>query len=450
MPVTAIDDVLDAVEYIFWRNRSVIDAIEAVDSLVEKYAQLAKDKKFWIIGKAQIKLVKHLKNDISPQLLQALAQRIPLEPESIFDQLGNHPEFPEVDAALVDNLLRHDRILDHDAELDGYLRELVAVEDLDDHIITIIDDIVSRGNDWECWTDPVNTVLFEALNRADNDKYRDWFIQNESRIIDIDGSCRLCSRWEFRTCVELYDWGLQDLGRMAMEHSGVRAKNFEFLAHEALMDPEQTQRNFVFLDKHPSLCFLLASTSPIESWVGNRLDFTELANCLETASKEYRELDPARVTYAALRASQTLSDYQLSLCLKTLLACGYPQSPEVNSTIFTNVAKRYLGNPMVFCRLFATAREYSVDLDVTSYPEWPMATLMDAARKLTHENVVELLRNHWIGMNLPRLVIEAAVDHSYDSWPETRQNEVRRIAPEWLLSHSERLREDKLFNDMGL
>jgi hypothetical protein len=450
MPVTAIDDVLNAVDYVFWRNRPLVTAIGAIDALDEQFAQLAKDKKFWIIGKAQKKLVKHLKTDIAPELLHALAQRIPLEPESIFDQLGCHPECPEVDIALVQNLLRHDRVLDHDAELDEYLREFVGHEDLDDHVITIIDDIMRRGNDWECWTDPVTTVLYAALQRHDNDKYRDWFIQNESRILEIDGSYRLCSRWEFRTCFQLYDWGLEALGRQAMESSGGRAKGFEFLTHEALLEPEKTQRNFAFLDKQPSLCFLLASTSPIDSWMSNKLDFTELANCLEIASKEHRKLDPARVTYAALRASEKLSNWQLATCLKTLLACGYPQSQEVKSAIFSNIAKRYMGDPMAFCNLFAMAREHGVDLDLTNDPEWPMATLMEAARKLTQENVVVLMTNFSIGMQLPRLVIEAAVDHSYDSWSETKQNELRRIAPEWLFAHSERMREDQLCTDIGL
>jgi hypothetical protein len=450
MPVTAIDDVLDAVDYVFWRNRPLITAISAIDELDEKFAQLAKDKKFWIIGKAQKKLVKHLKSEVSPELLHALAQRIPLEPESIFDQLGCHPECPEVDIALVQNLLRHDRVLDHDAELDEYLREFVGQEDLDDHVITIIDDIMRRGNDWECWIEPVNTVLYAALHRHDNDKYRDWFVQNESRMLEIDGSTGLCSRWEFRTCFELYEWGLHDLGRQGMERSAGRAKNFEFLTHEALLESEKTQRNFAFLDKHPSLCFLLASTSPIESWKSSKLDFTELAKCLDTANSVHRSLDPARVTYAALKASETLSDWQLLTLIKTLLACGYPQSEEVINTLCTNVAKRYLGDPMAFCRLFVAARELGVNFDLTSHAEWPMATLMEGARRLSHDDIMELLRNYSVGMNLPRLVMEAGVDHSYDRWPEAKQNEVRKIAPEWLLSHSERMREDKLFTDMGL
>lgn len=450
MPVTAIDDVLDEVEHIFWRNRSVVEAIAGIDSLEEKFAQLANDKKFWIIGKAQKKLVKHLKNDVRPELLHALAQRIPLEPESIFDQLGSHPECPEVDIALVQNLLRHDRVLDHDAELDNYLRELVGHDEHDDHVITIIDDIMRRGNDWECWIEPVNTVLSAALHRHDNDKYRDWFIQNESRMLEIDGSYGLCSHWEFKACFDLYEWGLQDLGRQGMEKSAGRAKSFEFLTHEALLEPEKTQRNFALLDKHPSLCFLLASTSPIESWTSNKLDFTELAKCLDTANNVHRALDPARVTYAALKASEKLSDWQLLTLIKTLLACGYPQSKEVIDTLCTNVAERYLDNPMALSRLFVTARELGVHLDLTSHAEWPMATLIEASRKLSHDDIVELLRNYSVGMNIPRLVIETGVDHSYYLWSEAKQNEFRRIAPEWLLFHSERLREDKLITDMGL
>jgi len=455
MTWTVVDDVLNLVERIFCRNAPMVDAIETMVILEEQLSELAQAKKFWVINKALVKLAKYLQTDVPPELLQALAQRIPLEPESIFEQMGSHPGFPEVDAALVDNLLRHERLVDEASELDYCLRRLVENGGMDEHVITILDEIVRRGNQWAFWREPVGEVLQAAIDRHNifpksSDLLREWFVQNETRIVEIEDSHKLCSRWCFKDGIRLYEWGPKALGKIAMENSVHRAVSFEFLKHDELMDHERTVLNFSHLDVMPKLCFILATTRPIEPWMMVDLDFTRLATCLDEANKKQRVLDPERVTFLTLEASQTLGEFYASQLINKLIECGYPQSQSTLTTIFLNVAKRHLDDPMIFCQIFAKAREHKVDLDLSDYREWPMATLLEKACQLTQENVVDLLRHYSIGMQLPRLVVEAAFDHCYDSWPEAKQNEVRRIAPEWLLSHSERLREDKLFNDMGL
>jgi hypothetical protein len=235
-----------------------------------------------------------------------------------------------------------------------------------------------------------------------------------------------------------------------MDNASHRAVDFEFLKHDELMDEQSTVCNYIGLGSKPSLCFMLATPRPIAPWMLVDLDYTCLADCFDVAKNQKRGLDPERVTFMLVEASRTLDSYYAPRLINKLIECGYPQSQDTLTTFYLNVVKRYLNEPMAFCRIFATAGVHKVDLDLSDYREWPMATLLEKACELTQENVVDLLRHYSIGMKLPRLVVEAAVDHSYDSWSEAKQNEVRRIAPDWLLSHSERLREDKLFNDMGL
>lgn len=455
MTWTVVSDVYELVERIFQRHVPVVDAIEAMMALDEQLTQLAQEKKYWVINKALVKLAKSLLSDVTPELLQALAQRIPLEPESIFAHMGSHPAFPEVDKALVENLLRHERLVDESSELDYCLRKMVEDGGMEQHVITILDEVVRRGNQWSFWREPVAEVLQAAIDRRDvypkdDDLLREWFIQNETRIQEIDDSYNLCSRWSFKDSVRLYEWGPTELGKIAMDNSGHRAHSFEFLRHAELMDQQATERSYYSLDARPKLCFILATPQPIAPWMMEGLDFQCLPHCFDEAKTRQRVFDQERVTFLVLEASLTLGSFDAFQVIRKLNEHSYPQSKDTLALFFSNVAKRHLHDPMSFCRIFAKAREDKVDLDLTDYSEWPMATLMEKAGQLTQENVVDLLRHYSIGMNLPRLVVEAAVDHSYDSWSEAKQNEVRRLAPDWLLSHSERLREDKLFNDMGL
>jgi hypothetical protein len=452
---TVTVDVLDLVERIFLRTVPAVDAIEAMVALDDQFVQLAQAKKFWVINKALGKIAEFLKKDMPPELLQALAQRIPLEPESIFEQMGKHPGYPEVDVALVDNLLRYERLVDEVSELDYRLRQMVEDGGMEAHVITVLDEIVRRGNGWAFWCELVSEVLIAALDRRDvypkcSDPLQVWFVQNETRIVEIEDSYDLCLRWSFKDSLRLYAWGTKELGKIAMNNAGHRAANFEFLKHVELMDEESIDRNYYCLDSKPKLCFILATPQPIAPWMMDNLDFRRLADCFEEAKKEQRVFDQEKVTFLVLEASRTLDSYDAYQLIRKLNEQSYPQSTDTLTVFFSNVAKRHLQDPLVLCRIYEVAGENKVDLDVVDYREWPIQTLMEAASQLTQDKVVNLLTHFSMGMQLPRRVVEVAVDQGYASWPEDRKNEVRRIAPEWLLSYSEQLREDKLFTDMGL
>lgn len=452
---TVTVDLLDLVERIFLRTVPTVDAIEAMVALDEQFVQWAQERKFWAINKALGRIAELLKKDMPPELLQALAQHLPLEPESIFEHMGKHPGYPEVDAALVDNLLRYERLVDEASELDYRLRQMVEEGGVEEHVITVLDEIVRRGNGWAFWREPVSEVLKAALDRRVvypkcSDPFQAWFVQNEARIVEIEDSYDLCSRWSFKDSLRLYQWGTKELGKIAMNNSGHRAANFDFLKHAELMDEESTERNYYCLDAKPKLCFVLATPQPIAPWMMVDLKYNCLANCFEEAEKEQRVFDQERVTYLMLEASNTLDNYDVYQFIRKLNLQGYPQSIDTLTLFFSNVAKRQLQDPMALCRICEIADDSQVDLSLIACREWPLEPLMELARQLTHDQVVYLVTKFSMGPQLTRMVIEAAVDQGYDSWPEAKQNEVRRIAPDWLLSHSERLREDKLFNDMGL
>jgi hypothetical protein len=422
-------DVLDALSN-GRQYRIIADALDHMEELLEG--------------------MNHVAHAARPEILSLIASHLPLRATLIKGLLLDYHISAEHRLALAQNMVRQES---YNAGISlGDWFEDDWRDDNEEVVICILSGLLKyqSGETLDTWA--LTAAITHAFSEDSLPRLRQWFVEQEATILTLDTKQIMGNGWFMSEARHVFEGGLVGLGRRMLANSLAQAEGYDLVSFEHLMGRQLTLAEFGVADPEPQLCYLLASSHSIEECLAHTSDWkiTRLLNALRCNSQATIASDRLQqvVIQCCLKDSDSFD--QFSSLKQLLKEQGRVLEQQTLYRIYVALIKRQMSKPGAFALIYFWARKDGLVLDVTRFAKTLEKSLLSAVPNVGCAQFIHLCKGVEAGLPFPQSFFDSVLKRQYPGWSSKDKAQLHKKAPEWLLSASEFLREEKLLTELGI